>query len=58
MKYYIGSLLGKECIMLSEIVNGYKRYQITEKGIKVINDINESYDISMRKFIDSNSIVV
>jgi len=35
MRYYFGSLLEKGCINLSDILNGAKRYRLTEKALKL-----------------------
>jgi hypothetical protein len=44
MKYYFGSLQEKNCIVLSDILRGAKRYRLTEKGIEAISHMEESYD--------------
>ena len=56
MRYYFGSLQKKNCIVLSDILNGAKRYRLTEKGIEAISHMEESYDKSLYVFLNSYSI--
>jgi predicted transcriptional regulator len=56
MRYYFGSLQEKNCIMLSDILNGAKRYRLTEKGIEAVRNMEESYDKSLYEFLNSYSI--
>jgi hypothetical protein len=56
MRYYFGSLQEKNCIMLSDILNGAKRYRLTEKGIEALSHMEESYDKSLYEFLNSYSI--
>jgi len=58
MRYYFGSLQEKNCIMLSDILNGAKRYRLTEKGIEALSHMEESYDKSLYEFLNSYSISV
>ena len=58
MRYYIESLQEKGCIVLSDILNGAKRYQLTEKGIEAISHMQESYDKSLYIFIQDNNIIL
>ncbi len=58
MRYYFGSLQEKNCIMLSDILNGAKRYRLTEKGIEAIGHMEESYDKCLYVFLNSYSISV
>lgn len=44
MRYYFGSLQGKGCIVLSDVLNGAKRYRLTEKGIEAVSYMQGSYD--------------
>jgi len=37
MRYYFGSLQEKGCIALSDVLNGAKKYRISEKGIEAIS---------------------
>ena len=37
MRYYFGSLEEKGYIVLSDILNGAKRYRLAEKGIEAIS---------------------
>jgi hypothetical protein len=37
MRYYFGSLKEKGCIVLSDILDGAKRYRLTEKGIEAVS---------------------
>ena len=58
MRYYIESLQEKGCIVLSDILNGAKRYQLTEKGIEAISHMQESYDKALYKYIQDNKIIL
>jgi hypothetical protein len=58
IRYYFGSLQEKGCIMVSDILAGNKRYQITLRGIEIINGIEDCYQRSLDKFIIDNSIIV
>lgn len=44
IKYYIGSLLGKGIIEVAEIIHGYNRYRLTERGISAVRDIDNSFE--------------
>jgi hypothetical protein len=56
MRYYFGSLQEKNCIVLSDILNGAKRYRLTEKGIEAISHLEESYDKCLYVFLNEYSI--
>lgn len=56
MRYYFGSLQEKGCIRLSDILNGAKRYRLTEKGIEAICHMEESYNKSLYDFLNSHDI--
>jgi len=58
MRYYFGSLQEKGCITLSDILNGAKRYRLTEKGIEAISHMEESYDKSLYVFLNSYNISI
>ena len=58
MRYYFGSLQEKGCISLSDILNGAKRYRLTEKGIEAIRQMEESYDKSLYQFLNSYNISI
>jgi hypothetical protein len=58
MRYYFGSLQEKGCIKLSDILNGAKRYRLTEKGIEAIRHMEESYDKSLYDFLNNNNITI
>ena len=58
MQYYFGSLQEKGCIKLSDILNGAKRYRLTEKGIKAIDHMEESYDKALYRFLNENNITL
>jgi predicted transcriptional regulator len=58
MRYYFGSLQEKGCIVLSDILNGAKRYRLTAKGIEAVNHIQESYDKALYKFTQDNNIIL
>jgi hypothetical protein len=56
MRYYFGSLQEKNCNMLSDILNGAKRYRLTEKGIEALSHMEESYDKSLYDFLNNYNI--
>ena len=56
MRYYFGSLQEKNCIVLSDVLNGAKRYKLTEKGIEALSHMEESYDKSLYQFLNSYNI--
>jgi predicted transcriptional regulator len=58
MRYYFGSLQEKGCIMLSDILNGAKRYRLTEKGIEALSHMETSYDKSLYVFLNNYNISV
>jgi hypothetical protein len=58
MRYYFGSLQEKNCIVLSDILNGAKRYRLTEKGIEAIGHMEDSYDKCLYEFLNENSITI
>ena len=58
MRYYIGSLEEKGYIVLSDILNGAKRYQLTQKGIEAISHMQESYDKALYNYILDNKIIL
>jgi len=58
MRYYFGSLQEKNCIVLSDVLNGAKRYRLSEKGIEAISHLEESYDKSLYVFLNDNSITI
>ena len=56
MRYYFGSLQEKGCAAMSDILNGAKRYRLTEKGIEAISHMEVSYDKSLYEFLNSYNI--
>jgi hypothetical protein len=58
MRYYFGSLQEKGCIVLSDILNGAKRYRLTEKGIEAVNHMENSYDKALYEFLNNNNITI
>ena len=56
MRYYFGSLQEKGCIVLSDILNGAKRYRLAEKGIEALSYMEESYDTALYEFLNNNNI--
>ena len=56
IKYYVGSLIDKDCIYRSGVLNGYDRFKITPKGIEVVSDIDNCYDLALKKFLLDNNI--
>jgi len=58
MRYYFGSLQEKDCIRLSDILNGAKRYRLTTKGIEALSHFEESYDKSLYDFLNNYNISI
>jgi len=58
MRYYFGSLQEKNCIVLSDILNGAKRYKLTVKGYDAVSYMQETYDLSLYKFLNDYNIVI
>jgi hypothetical protein len=58
MRYYFGSLQEKKCMVLSDILNGAKRYRLTEKGVEVLSHMEESYDKALYVFLNENNISI
>jgi predicted transcriptional regulator len=58
MRYYFGSLQEKDCIIMSDILNGAKRYKLTVKGYDAISYMQETYDMSLYKFLNDYSISI
>jgi hypothetical protein len=58
MRYYFGSLQEKGCIVFSDVLNGAKRYRLTEKGIEAISHMEESYDKALYEFLNNYGISV
>jgi hypothetical protein len=58
MRYYFGSMQEKNCIVLSDILNGAKRYRLTGKGIDAVRSMEDSYDKSLYMFLNSCNISV
>lgn len=58
MRYYFCSLQEKNCIVLSDVLNGAKRYRLTEKGIEAIGYMEDSYDKALYMFLNSYNISV
>jgi len=56
MRYYFRSLQEKGCIVLSDILNGAKRYRLTKKGIEALSHMEESYDKTLYEFLNNNNI--
>ena len=56
MRYYFGSLQEKGCIVLSDILNGAKRYKLTLKGIEAISNMDYCYDEMLYEFLNSYGI--
>jgi hypothetical protein len=58
MRYYFGSLQGKNCIMLSDILNGAKRYRLTMKGYDAVCYMQNSYDQALYEFLNDYNISI
>ena len=44
IKYYLGSLLDKKMIQVSEIIHKYNRYKLTPLGLEVMSEINGGFE--------------
>ena len=58
MRYYFGSLQEKKCIVLSDVLNGAKRYRLTEKGIEALSHMEGSYDKALYDFLNNYNISI
>jgi predicted transcriptional regulator len=58
MRYYFGSLQEKGCIVLSDVLNGAKRYRFTRKGVEAISHMEICYDKTLYEFLNSYGIYV
>ena len=58
MRFYFGSLQEKNCIVLSDILNGAKRFRLSKNGIEAISQKEESYDKSLFEFLRSYNISI
>ena len=58
MRYYFGSLQEKGCIVLSDVLNGAKRYRLTENGIEAIRHMEESFDQALYVFLNRYRISI
>lgn len=56
IKYYIGVLVNKGFVELNSISKNIEYYSITQAGISVINDLNDSYQIELSKFCQKYNI--
>ena len=56
MRYYFGSLQEKGCIVMSDILNGAKRYRLTVKGYDAVSYMQETYDMSLNEFLNDYNI--
>lgn len=56
MRYYFGTLQEKGMIVNSDVLNGNKRYKLTEEGVNCITYIEECFNVSLDKFINDNGI--
>lgn len=57
MRYYIGSLQEKGCIVLSDILNGAKRYRLTEKDNESISHLEDCYNKAIYEFLNENNVI-
>lgn len=58
MRYYFASLQEKNCIVVSDILNGSKRYKLTERGIEAIGQMELNYDQALYRFLNENNITL
>ena len=54
--FHHSRLIDRGFIIASDGIKNRQYYRISEEGIRVINDIDQSYDNCLYSFIDSNSI--
>jgi hypothetical protein len=58
MRYYFDSLQEKNCIVLSDVLNGAKGYRLTTKGIEALSFMQDSYDMALYVFLNENDISI
>jgi len=58
LNYYIASLCFKGFLVKAEVIKNIQYYKLSENGIKVMNDFNNSYQEVLYKWCSSNSIVL
>ncbi len=58
LKVYIKVLIDKDYLLIAYNKKSYIYYSISLAGIQVINELQESYQIELRKFIDKYNIVL
>jgi hypothetical protein len=58
LKIYLNVLINKDYVCISYNKSSIVYYSITLAGIQVINELNDSYQIELRKFIDQYNIVL
>ncbi len=56
LKWYFQYLIDHKCIMLSDVIKTIQYYKITEIGLKVMNDFNESYQSVLYKWLEDKNI--
>ena len=54
--YYINTLVEKGCVSVCEMRKDIPYYKITEKGISIVNEFENCYQIALMKYISDNSI--
>ncbi|NMB83288.1 MAG: hypothetical protein GYA14_15880 [Ignavibacteria bacterium] len=55
-RYYIGSLVDKGVICISDFRRDQPLYKLTDKGIEVLNAYQDAYNIAMAKYFQDNNI--
>jgi len=58
LKIYINVLIDKGLISIAHNKSNIVYYSITLAGLQVINELNDSYQTELRKFIDLYNIVL
>jgi len=53
---YITTLLTRNCLILAESTNKYQYYNISEYGIKIIEELNKSYENQLYLFCNKYNI--
>lgn len=58
IQIYLSVLIGKGFIKDNGLYKGHLVYSLSSSGLSVIQELNDSYNIELRKFIDLYNIVL
>ncbi len=56
LQWYVNYLIEQGCIIMSDRVKAVRYYRISEKGIKIMADVNNTYQDILRRYIEDNGI--